>query len=146
MPREIGWAVRVYRRGISHCRLITLDDERIGWAFGIEREGGIELEELFVKPQFRRRGFGTKLLDAFRELAVANGATLKVWVSFADMEPANLDIIRKLIKPSGFTLEQTDVRWAAYLVSGAEAHGPNGGHRSSLPPSRPRAPFSPEGL
>jgi len=36
------------------------DDERIGWASAIQNRGSLEAEELFVRPNYRRRGYGKK--------------------------------------------------------------------------------------
>ena len=38
-------------------------DERLAWAFAMPGEDFLDVEELFVRPQYRCRGYGTRLLS-----------------------------------------------------------------------------------
>jgi GNAT superfamily N-acetyltransferase len=129
--------------GALHCReFVGIDDERMGWAFAVERKGLVEVEELFVRPQYRGKGYGKKLIRLLGELASERG--LKIWVSYADNVPENLAIIEKLISPLGLQLKASDVRWAP-LVATAGADVPAAELlRSFCRGGRPRARCRPE--
>ena len=59
-------------------------DLRRAWAFVIERDGALEVEELYVRPEFRRLGHGRWMADRVAELARKKGMSLRLWVPFAD--------------------------------------------------------------
>jgi GNAT superfamily N-acetyltransferase len=48
--------------------------ERLGWCFLVRRGDVLDIEELFVWPTNRRRGYGRILADLARELASQMGA------------------------------------------------------------------------
>jgi GNAT superfamily N-acetyltransferase len=89
--------------------------QRIAWAFATERQdGNIEVEELFVRPEFRRKGYGKALVSQLRELA--DGGTIKVWIPYADSSPANLVIIETLLRPLSLNIQPSPERWAAIVA------------------------------
>jgi GNAT superfamily N-acetyltransferase len=119
---EHMWAVQEHGGGVFHCHEFVdhSADERIGWAFAIERQGALEVEELFVRPQFRRKTYGKRLMQSVIDLASGLSLPLKIWVSFADMEPANLRVIEGLIQPHGLSLSASGERWAALVGERSE--------------------------
>jgi len=50
--------------GVFHARefVRAADGEVIGWSFAVERGALVEIEELFVRPSFRMRGYGRRLI------------------------------------------------------------------------------------
>jgi len=117
-------------------------DLRIAWALAVQREEGwLEVEELFVRPTFRRQGYGKRLLRSLEKLAGELGCRLKMWISHADIDAANMSIIDKLIAPFGLARKVSAYRWAPMLASpiGEDEIG-----QSIQPPtySRPRSPFA----
>lgn len=110
---EIEWAVAEPCGGILHCReIVDNRDARIGWAFGLEHNGVLHVEELFVKPQFRGAGHGTRLLRSIAGLAERRNSEIRMWVSYPDATPENLKIIDKLTHPLGLGLIPSGLRWA----------------------------------
>jgi GNAT superfamily N-acetyltransferase len=110
LPREVEnpvierrWAVREHGGGIFHARelLRAADTEPIGWSFAVERGTFVEIEELFVRPSFRRLGYGRWLLRLMRELADELQAEMRMWVPFPDADLNNLEIVQRLIMPFG---------------------------------------------
>ncbi|MGV0715245.1 GNAT family N-acetyltransferase [Mycolicibacterium sp. XJ662] len=73
---------------------------------------GIYLEDLYVRPQFRRRGLARKLLAALARECVANGYTRLTWAVL----DWNIDAIALYDAVGG--KPQTD--WITYRVSGPE--------------------------
>jgi GNAT superfamily N-acetyltransferase len=57
----------------------------------------MEVEELFVRPRFRRNGYGTRLIRSIRELTLGRKCHLKGWISYADVAPKNLMVFTGLV-------------------------------------------------
>ena len=132
---------------VYHCvEFADPEDLRIAWALAVQREEGwLEVEELFVRPTYRRQGYGKRLICYLGEKAAELDTKLKVWISYADTEESNIDAVQKLIRPAGLCIAQSDQRWAP-LVAGPS--GLTGVSRPTRAPacSRPRSPLSREGL
>ena len=119
-------------------------DERHGWAFAIEREGRLEVEELFVRHDFRGLGIGRWLAESIAELARIKAIPIAVWVSFADSKreseksyPMLLAIARIL----GVRFQKSPVNWAAYYAT-SDLEGSETPIEPSEFPARPRSPFA----
>ena len=95
-------------------------DERIAWSYAVEQEGALQVEELFVMPKFRRRGYGQTLAKSMAELAEQKVRDLQFLISHADAAPENLRIIEKLMHPLGLQLNVCEQRWASYVYSTRE--------------------------
>lgn len=92
-------------------------DLRIAWALAVQREEGwLEVEELFVRPTFRRQGHGKALVRRLDDLARELECKLKMWISHADIDASNISIIDKLIAPFGLARKASPYRWAAQLA------------------------------
>jgi hypothetical protein len=74
---ELSWALNEFGGGIFDCReFLSTGPKRIGWAFGVERSGMLEIEESFVMPEFRRRAYDAKPIKAIQRLADEKSLTL----------------------------------------------------------------------
>jgi len=76
------------------------------------------------------------------EIADEHGADLIMWVPFPDAEPANLQVVQKLIVLVGLSLAPSNVRWATCVAStGGRGALSDEELREFIPPSslRPRA-------
>lgn len=115
---KANWGFTELGGGAWHCcDLATQDDVRVGWWFALQRDDGIEVEEFFVRPQFRGKGHGRKLIEEILKLAAERQLPLKIWISFADVDPSNLLLIQKLTTPLGLSLKPSGVRWAPLVAS-----------------------------
>jgi GNAT superfamily N-acetyltransferase len=115
---RFDWVLRDHADGMFHCReFIDPDDERIAWAFAIERDEVIEIEELFVRPSFRRNGYGKRLINWARELAFNKQLPLKLWIPDVDTDPSNLQVLTKLINPLELQIVESDSRWAPLMTA-----------------------------
>lgn len=92
------------------------NDERIGWTFAVHREGFLDVEELFVRPQYRGQGHGSQLVEMLLELAAKLKRPLRLWVPFADWTPSNLPVVERIVDKLGLRLFHADVRWAAAMA------------------------------
>ena len=117
-------------------------NERHAWTFVIRRDGALEIEELYVRPEFRRRGHGRWLAERVAQLARDTKMPLRLWVDFADCKaesennyPALVATARRL----GVQFRPCSVPWAAYFGT-TEQPGDVLPIEPSAVPIRPRAP------
>jgi GNAT superfamily N-acetyltransferase len=116
--RERQWGIRELGGGVFHCReFVTPEDERIGWAFAVERMDSVEVEELFVRPQFRRQGYGGKLIRSLQEIAANCVGTMTIWISHADVCPEKFNILEKLIQPLNLSIHSSGMPWAPLVAT-----------------------------
>jgi GNAT superfamily N-acetyltransferase len=99
--------------------IVGENDERLGWASAIQGLTSLEIEELFVRPNYRGTGLGKQLLQTIERMAKESGLSLKLWISFADTTPENLKRIEKIVGPSGLSIQASGVRWARLVASPA---------------------------
>ncbi len=68
-----------------HCRIAEWDERPAGFALYFYNystwrgHAGIYIEDIFVRPAFRRRGIGKALLSAVASIAVAEGCPRLEW-------------------------------------------------------------------
>jgi GNAT superfamily N-acetyltransferase len=135
------WGVTEHGGGVLHCcEFVNDGDERIAWAFAIEREG-LEIEELFVRPQFRRNGYGGRLTRSMAKLAAELGKRLRIWISYADTLPENLRTIERLSSPIGIRLQPSNLRWSPYVCAAETYTHQIGGFRAPASCARPQSPI-----
>lgn len=131
---------RVYAFEVRDSEL----DDRYAWAFVIERDEALEVEELFVRPEHRRVGHGRWLADQIVKLANEKKMPLRFWVAFTDSkseheanQPAVIAIARRL----GVQFQSCTVPWAAYFATN-EMPGSEIPIEPAVVPCRPRTPKS----
>jgi len=88
------------------------NDDRLGWAFVVHRDGYLDIEELFVKPTHRRQGIGTRLIDRILELAEKERRRVRMWLPLGDWNEETIPVIERVAAKLGLTLCDTDKRWA----------------------------------
>ncbi len=129
---------RIYAFEIRDSR----GDERRAWTFVLERDGALEVEEMYVRPEYRRLGHGRWLAHRVAELAREKGMPLRLWVAFADCKaesPSNYPALVATAHHLCVQFHPCRAPWAAYFGT-SEQPG------EALPvepltiPSRPRTP------
>ena len=68
--------------------ILDEDDNRVAWASALETRANLEIEELFVRPEYRRSGHGGKLFQRLQEISLSRGLPLRIWISFPDAAAA----------------------------------------------------------
>lgn len=113
--KERAWGAKEFGGGIFHVReIVGPNEERIAWAFAIQRIDSLDVEELFVKPAHRRKGYGKALVLRLGELAFDVQQYPRVWVPYPDATPQNLFVVEKLFSRLGLQLYEAPVRWVRY--------------------------------
>lgn len=115
----IAWEKRDFSGRLFYAReFYDADaDERMGWAFAVQKTDHLGVEDLYVRPQFRRQGYGMRLLQSLRELSTKTGLALRFFIPFADSQPSNLSIVEKLLSKEGYYFFPSGVRWCSFVAS-----------------------------
>jgi len=90
-------------------------DERMGWAIAIYRDGYLDVEELFVRPEFRRQGVARQLTAMLSDLSQRVGFPLRIWVPWGDYEGVNASGVSRIADLLGLELFETGTNWAEAL-------------------------------
>jgi GNAT superfamily N-acetyltransferase len=91
------------------------NDELMGWTFAVHREGFLDVEDLFVRPQYRGEGIANQLVEMLLELADKQQRPLRLWVPFADWTAEQIPRVERIAEKLGLTLFGSGVRWAAVV-------------------------------
>ncbi|MGA8025344.1 MAG: GNAT family N-acetyltransferase [Candidatus Acidiferrales bacterium] len=97
--------------------ILDEDDNRVAWASALETRANLEIEELFVRPEYRRSGHGGKLFHRLQEISLNRGLPLRIWISFPDALPQNLKVIEKIARPIGLSNQASGERWAPLVAA-----------------------------
>ncbi len=118
-PYEFVWEVPDILSGdvIHGVELYDLaNDERIGWTFAVPRDGFLDIEELFVRPQYRRRGYANRLARLVLKRSEALSLPIRLWVSYADCGEENRAALESVLQKLDLSLRNSPCRWAAYVA------------------------------
>jgi GNAT superfamily N-acetyltransferase len=116
----IIWGIEDYRGGFLHAQELYdhANDEVQSWSFCVERDGFLDIEELFVRPLYRTRGLGRLLVQTILEVhAERRGLPLRAWIPHGDYQGQIAASIEKLMKYLGLTIGSSGVRWASHLAT-----------------------------
>ena len=75
----------IFEKGFAKVLIAECDGEKAGFALWFNNfstwlaQPGIYLEDLYVRPQFRKRGIGRALINRLAEIAVENGWGRMEW-------------------------------------------------------------------
>ena len=90
----------------------TDKDELAGWTFSQVSQGYLDIEELYVRPQYRGRGIGQQLSQRILDAPWRTDRKLRAWISHPDvrngLSPAAIKILQRL----GLTTRPSTRRWA----------------------------------
>jgi GNAT superfamily N-acetyltransferase len=103
--------------GIIYVIEIVDGDKDImaGWACVIQKpRKSIDVEELFIRPEYRRQGLGAELVRWILDLREKISVPIRFWIPWGDHTDHNATALVQWAKKAGLKLEPSGVRWAAY--------------------------------
>jgi len=114
--RILNYGVRDILADIIHVVEIfeNKNDEFVGWSFGVTRDGYFDVEEFFIKPDYRFRGYGTRLANEILSVAKELDLPIRLWIAEADIEKDNFYGVEKILQKMKLKYTESGVRWAAF--------------------------------
>jgi GNAT superfamily N-acetyltransferase len=118
---EMCWALLDFAGRIFHAREFydADSDERIGWGFAVQERDRLNVEELFVRPQYRRKGYGARLLQLLKKMSAEAGLPLRFFIPYADCQPENLAVAARLLSKAQYFIIQSDLPGSPYMAVSA---------------------------
>ncbi|MDM4018504.1 GNAT family N-acetyltransferase [Roseiconus lacunae] len=117
--------------GVHAIEIYDVDkDEYLAWAFCVIRNGRLDVDEFFVRPEERGKGYARELCSRLQQLAKDMGKEIRLVVGFADTEDYTIDGTEAIARLLGLQLFEADVRWASKF---ALADAPETSERSWKP-------------
>jgi len=90
-------------------------NEEAAWAFAFEENESLDVEEFFVSPRYRKRGFARDLLKSMSQLAIKVGKPFKYWLPIIDNVLLGQDV-HDLAWNFNLRIEESPVKWAAKVL------------------------------
>lgn len=111
------WEIKDLFGNVLHGAEIVdpVEDEMIAWGFAIERKAFLEIEELFVRPNWRMCGYASQLITEFSQLAACLGSQLRAWIPHSDAGEKNQPALNAVLRHLGLSRKPSPVRWAAIV-------------------------------
>jgi GNAT superfamily N-acetyltransferase len=122
---------------VVHDLWDSADNTRVGWCIATERDAHLDVEEFFVRPEYRGAGLGGVLMSRLIQDSNDCDLPLRFWIPYADCNTPSRCILpmNHLLTKNGFVARVSGVNWAQYV-----AEKPTGGGRDTsivnLRPSR----------
>jgi GNAT superfamily N-acetyltransferase len=91
------------------------NDECVGWAFLVKRQGYADIEELFVRPAYRGKRYGSQLAELIKSRPEFADRPLRLWVGHTDREAVNTGPFRKIVKRLGLSVNRASKKWVPYV-------------------------------
>jgi GNAT superfamily N-acetyltransferase len=137
----VRWVVRDETYERTYGFEVKSPDERESWAWTFVREmnNRLEVEEFFVMPEHRRKGFANLLVAAVQGLIKVKGNNIVFWVPFADTRqesPSTFDGMVNVIRKFGAKFVPSKTHWIAYCAGTAFTDGANDPIEPPYIPSR----------
>jgi GNAT superfamily N-acetyltransferase len=109
------WGIDDPLGGIFHGIEIldVANNEIIGWAFAVMRGSFLDVEEIFVRPKWRRSGYASQLTSKLKLLANQLDRKLRAWIPHSDYGRENIPAVRAILKQLNLGVIRSSVRWAA---------------------------------
>jgi GNAT superfamily N-acetyltransferase len=109
----------------STVRLVEVEDpkqdEMMAWVILRQSAAALEIEEFFVRPEFRRKGHGRRLAREVNVIRSGLGLPLAAWIPHADAERTKAQdaVFRRM----GLRRSPSSERWAAACATDARVRG-----------------------
>jgi esterase/lipase superfamily enzyme len=141
-----GWKWEPVKDFAIHGREVydAETDEYLAWAFCVVRDGYLDVDEFFVWPSERGKGYGRQLANMALQLSREMRLPIRQIVSFADTESSQLSGALAVARMLNIRLVESDVRWASMIGTANAVYRPSRNWRPIRPASileklRPKA-------
>jgi GNAT superfamily N-acetyltransferase len=120
------------------------DNTRIRWCFSTTREGHLDVEEFFVRPEYRGRRVSRLLMSRLLQDSHKSGLPLRFWIPYCDLTTKTRSILPfdHLLTKNNFATKSSGVAWALYKAEPRDPAKAPEGEVSLTPPSTTQAPPS----
>jgi GNAT superfamily N-acetyltransferase len=122
---ERYWGIGTPLHGTLHGVEIreVISNDRLCWSFATKYDNYLNIEEFFVRPDFRGRGYAKRMIDHFSLLSSDLSLPLRFWIAHPDANPSSMSAIAYLAQKYGYEIQNSGVRWAAYkLIKGRSSY------------------------
>lgn len=111
------WGLPTPFRTVIHGVTIFDHDQReeVAWAFAFEESETLDVEEFFVSPLYRKRGFARMLMQSLNHLSISVSRPLRYWLPHIDNLLLGQDI-HDLAWNFNLRVEESSVNWAAKIL------------------------------
>ena len=115
---EVSWAIADAIGTFLYCIEIldTTIDERLAWAFVVHRDGYADVEEFFVRPAYRLRGYGSKLAFAVEGIAQKQNLPIRFLIPHADANSIHHPPAKRIFAKLGISVGPSSQRWASHMA------------------------------
>jgi hypothetical protein len=93
----------------------TYHEQEVAWAFAFEEGKSLDVEEYFVSPLYRKRGFVRELLKSLNQLSLKIDKPLRYWLPHIDSVMLGQNI-HDLAWIFNLRVERSPVKWAAKML------------------------------
>jgi esterase/lipase superfamily enzyme len=91
--------------------------DRVAWAFCSKRDGFLDIEEFFVWPSERKKGYARVLARMVKDLAKSMNLPLRMLVSFADSIDPNWPNVEHAAKLLDLHLSESPNSWVHWVAT-----------------------------
>lgn len=91
-------------------------ESNIAWSFLVENENFLDIEELFVRPEYRNQKFGSKMINEINLLSIKLNIPLRLIVSYCDEPKLRSDKYKSILNKLNLKLYRSNIRWAPYFA------------------------------
>jgi hypothetical protein len=92
-------------------------DEFLAWCFGVIRDNHLDIEEFFVRPDYRYKNYGSTLISELIGLGANLNLPLRFWIPESDSERDNLYVVEKIMRRISLKIKPSGVTWAKYVAT-----------------------------
>jgi GNAT superfamily N-acetyltransferase len=117
---EFEWGIpELFRPALLHGVEFfdATNNECVAWAFLVMRDRYVDIEELFVRPQYRRRGYGTQIAKTLRRRSEKYQLRLRCWIAHPDAVRHANSAATRILDRLSLTARPANVKWAAAVAT-----------------------------
>lgn len=114
----LNWGIKSLLNDMLHAVEVydAESNDTIAWGFAIEHDDIIDIEELFVKPNWRQKGYGTEIATNFVQLSNSLRKPLHALIPFIDDNISNQQALSSIIDCLGLSIRASNFNWISKIA------------------------------